>query len=124
MEELGVLHAFTGNIEGEVGTIDDASEETEPFGEEPFGLGVYEDFSAVKGDAAFCSVEAEFFGIFFWNVKECVDGEGGVGVKMEPEKRVIEGFGLEFVEFLIFFVFEFGFSAKPEGLDGIEFFVV
>ena len=124
LDEGAVLHRLAGDVEREVFAIDDALHEAEPLGEQVLGFGVDEDLAAVEGNGGLEAGHAEFLGVVLGDKEEGVDGERGVGAEVQAEAGLVVGVGLEFVELGVFLVLDLVLRAEPEGLDGVDMFVV
>ena len=124
LDERGVLHGLAGDVQREIGGIDDALEEAQPLGEQALGLGVDEDVFAVERDARLHAAEAEALLVLLRREEQGVDGERGVGVEVEAEARLVEGLGLELVELGVLLVLDCRLRAQPERLDLVDLLAV
>ena len=118
------MHRLAGNVEWQVGAIDDATHEAQPVGKEILRLVVDEHFAAVEAYTRLHTTKTEAFHILSWRVEDGVDFEGRIGVEVKPKARLVEGLGLKFIELFVFFFGDVALTFEPDRTDGVEFLAV
>ena len=124
LNQGAILHRLAGNVERQVGAVDDATHEAQPVGKEILRLVVDEHFAAVEAYTRLHTAKTEAFHIFSWRVEDGVDFEGCIGVEVKPKARLVEGLGLEFVELFVFFLGDVALTFEPDRADGVEFLAI
>ena len=118
------MHRLAGDVQRQVGAVDDATHEAQPVGKEIFWLTVDEHFAAIEAYTRFHTTKPKAFHILSWCVEEGVDFEGCIGVEVKPKARLVESLGLKFVEIFVFFLGDVALTLEPDRADGVELLAI
>ena len=120
LHQGAILHGFTRDIQRKILAIYHPTQKTQPLRKQSLGLGLDKNLLAVEIDLGLHAPQAHALQIHLGNEEQGLNGQRGIGSKMEAKQRRLMVVADELIKLVVFLVLNLIPTPGPQCLNCIE----